>query len=870
MLFLKRLSLYILLLTLNTLSAQRCGYDCLQAFVVEIVDQNHSENIPHLKLTLTNEFGQKLEYPVSDYHNNHPMDMDDRPQIPEKRLRLQFLKNHTPSNDQEFWENGNTAGLSHPSINQPAHIKLNDNLYVIFIQFKHSINQPIELPVYQVLVEDPDSVKNNKMFPKRLFRLNPEKAVYLCVNDLIGTSEGIFDRYYHLDGIKFQPQKFNLSLENPTYLGKVNAPFYFDIDFQPSTPYYYDGPLKEVHLETVKVLSGQELQFMQKIVPLKFAKFAKLQTQNQDFKELKYEGFLVNAKPEMFTKLNLKIGKSKRHGFSVLLQKGRSVSGVPHQHSLYFLYDSISKQFVFDTLLSEYPNLQFDAEPNKIIRYVITDNQVSSKLTYYVLEGQKWVFYKEKILGEPPLPLSSSVLNNLYLLNYISHKIKRVDVTLNNTVYDTFVMINKGRNAIDLTQYTLKHNNNPWLFQFKTIQMPTVLKPRDTARIIFSFVPVQNFNPNSIAMPFQYEDVELTFAFNQKEKLPLNFHYLGLCADCISKTVVSKFNRYDDLIIAETFDFKSSQNAFYQLKTGNNQIHSSGKLISENDTFKRVGDWFFANPRNMISYSREVEFQITAENQPVDSAVKVIAVRKGIQTECHYRFKGQWVHIWLPTGIDSLIFNWRGYSNTISNFSQNIYQSKYMVALIKQSIQTLYPRKYTQFVINESYEFNPNIYLLKLKWNDFKQIEKIRQGFMESYRSIRFEVHERYSQQYLVVDFEGYSSGDAMNWLWKWLDRNEIESAHQGVYVGDRVLTFLGKGVTIKPKQNIYGDSLAKIVKEFGFKTYHTFGDGTYQINAQSAICDEALFLNMLNLMRDNRFFLASPEFFNPINPLED
>ena len=54
MLFLKRLSLYILLLTLNSLSAQRCGYDYLQAFVVEIVDQNHSENIPHLKLTLAN------------------------------------------------------------------------------------------------------------------------------------------------------------------------------------------------------------------------------------------------------------------------------------------------------------------------------------------------------------------------------------------------------------------------------------------------------------------------------------------------------------------------------------------------------------------------------------------------------------------------------------------------------------------------------------------------------------------------------------------------------------------------------------------------------------------------------------------------
>ena len=91
----KRVFLFFIFLTTHFVFSQRCGYDYLQAFVVEIVDKNHSGNIPDLKLTLTNEFGEKLEY-VRPSSNGYSLP-DEEPHVPlPARLKLPFLKNYQP------------------------------------------------------------------------------------------------------------------------------------------------------------------------------------------------------------------------------------------------------------------------------------------------------------------------------------------------------------------------------------------------------------------------------------------------------------------------------------------------------------------------------------------------------------------------------------------------------------------------------------------------------------------------------------------------------------------------------------------------------------------------------------------------------
>ena len=49
------------------------------------------------------------------------------------------------------------------------------------------------------------------------------------------------------------------------------------------------------------------------------------------------------------------------------------------------------------------------------------------------------------------------------------------------------------------------------------------------------------------------------------------------------------------------------------------------------------------------------------------------------------------------------------------------------------------------------------------------------------------------------------------------------------------------------------------------FKTNHNFGDGSYQVKSQTGNCDQSLFEAMLKIIRDKRFIIANPEFFNPI-----
>ena len=862
----KRVFLFFIFLTTHFVFSQRCGYDYLQAFVVEIVDKNHSGNIPDLKLTLTNEFGEKLEY-VRPSSNGYSLP-DEEPHVPlPARLKLLFLKNYQPSNLMEFWENGNTKGLSHPGINQPAHLKLADNLYVIFIQFNYSLNTHVALPSFQVWVEDPDSTKHFNQFPTRLFRLNPEKAVYLCANHLIGKSEGIFDHIYHLDGTKFEPQKFDLSAENPLYTGKVERPFYFDLDFQPVNHHAHRTDMIDMKLESINVFSGRELRFVQKIVPQNFAKYAKLQTNNQDFKELKLGVFPKNWKPEMLHEFNVKKDGKTNNLIAVLYQKGRSSSGVPHQHAFYFQHDSIANQFVFDSVLSEFPNVLFDEEPNKIIRYVITDNQYECKLTYYILEGRIWKFYKEKIIrGESvQLQISKSVLSNLYVLGYLQDKVTKFEVEGKSHFTDTIWFVNKGKSTVDLSNYTLVQTNNQRLLKVEKVVIPSELKVRDTAMIIFHLESVPNMLALSMAMPFEYLDVKIEFAFNKTEKLPLNLRYLGICKDLIEKNTSTKFNRYDDAIIAESFLFKEYQRVNYQLNTENNHIAAYGKLITENDTLKRVGDWYFINPRNMITYSREFEFQVTADNEKVDSTLKIFSVKKGIQTELKYRYSFDWFRLWLDPKIDSIIFQWKNYTNTISKLNNYYYQSKFIVDLIKNDSKLVFPKKYSEFIVNESIVFDNHLFLLKLKSKNDGKIDLQRSEFMWKYNQMKFQVDARYSEEYLLVDFEGYSQNDIYLKLSKWLAKNEIESAHQRLQYGKDRIAFLGNGLTIKPIQSIYGDSLNKIISKFGFKTNHNFGDGTYQVKSQTGICDQSLFEAMLKIIRDKRFVIANPEFFNPI-----
>jgi hypothetical protein len=510
--------------------------------------------------------------------------------------------------------------------------------------------------------------------------------------------------------------------------------------------------------------------------------------------------------------------------------------------------------------------------PNRIVRNQIIENEQKRKIDYYILEGRKWVFYKEKILEDFKLTQNqkSSVINQLEIIKAVGQEIKRLEILPNLTLYDTLKIKNKGKSDIVVSKIEIDQGYNPYLFHINRVISPDKIKSNDTGLFILEIAAQPNFQFKGNSLPFEYRKVKLEIEFNKSEKMHFKFEYLGLNGQQIDISMLDEKFRYDDRIIEETILFVPHNGVSYSLTTENNAISYYGKFIKENDTMKRVGDWYFTHPRNYVQYSVELEFQITTNKSLIDSALEVFAIKQGQRLNLKYHFFNQWFSVWLPSKIDSVYFVWKNYHNTVSGISQNHYQTKYLVDLFPQTVETIFPRKYNQFVVNTPYEFVPNVYLLKLKSEDNKNLDKIRDAFMVAYRGIKFQVDARYSKQYLLVDFEGYSYSDKMKWLWKWIYRKEIEYAHIGMHVANSGVTFLGNGLTIKPQQNLYGDNLVKLVREYGFELNHSFGDGSYQLVSKSAICNENLFENMLRVVHDKQFVLASPNFFNPLQPTLD
>lgn len=125
----------------GVLSAQRCGYDYLQAFVVKVVEGKDTVNIERLKLTLVSSVG-------------------------------------VPLKESEFWANevGRRTGLK--AVDQFYRLPIKGNLYVLFFDSRNYNHK--KLPQWFIKVE---AMKNNRNLPEnftKLFPIDASKGDFLC------------------------------------------------------------------------------------------------------------------------------------------------------------------------------------------------------------------------------------------------------------------------------------------------------------------------------------------------------------------------------------------------------------------------------------------------------------------------------------------------------------------------------------------------------------------------------------------------------------------------------------------------------------------------------------------------------------------
>ncbi len=857
------LTTLILFLCFQLGYSQRCGYDYLQAFVVEVVDNDHPNNIPDLKLTLTNEFGQKLEY-KSKYPESQRFDFDEQHIETPARLDLPFLKKIPRSNFQEFWENGHAKVMAGPGINQPAHLRLSDNLYVIFITFHYSLNQPVTLPVYQVQIEDPDSIKHFKKFPKRIFRLNPEKSVYLCANHLIGNGE-IWGKIYCIDGSVFKPIQLNLSNPTPQYEGKVQKNRYEDVTFETVRHNDAEPNKSEISLKSIQVYSGDQLQLMQKIVPRNFEKFAKKQGYRAAYKYVFAQVFPKYMLPELAKVVSVSSQKKKYDLLSVVLEKGMTISGIQHQHQLFFQYDSTSKQYTFDTILSEYPNLLFDYLPGEICRYEIIDLKDDHKVMYYQLVNGKWAFLNEKILYVTPIPAESPAYAKLVVKNPIKAKNTIIHVGNHFSRNDSVMIVNLGSKKIDLPQPKVYQSQNLNLIDVTNIEFPKFIEGHDTAWIVVKLKNRPLNNQNYLGLPFEMVSTMVEYTFTASSMIKVELNYIAINHVAISDTHHLKTFQYDDEINHIQYKFKENfEGWFWNLNLQNNEVESYGRSVSDSTGILKIGDWYSFFPRKMISHSREIQFEIRTNGKVVNSTVEIFAIRNGQKEKLQKFKKPQFIAIWSPLDIDSFYLYDSGYSNLISNLSY--WNSTLSVPLFNESIQPMFRNKYNQFSLNLPYQFDQHQYLLKLRTlSRGETYASIMNELQIKYPTLKISIDHRYYEQYVIANFIGLNEFEIDQLIEKLLNSEDVVGIHQKLITQENREAFFSGNVVVKPSQKLKYEELKALSQKYGFDQIWNQGEGHFTLSSSNVICDEVLFLKAIQLMKHSELLEAVPGFFNPL-----
>ena len=864
------LTTLILLLFFQLGYSQRCGYDYLQAFVVEVVDNEHQNNIPDLQLTLTNEFGQKLEY-KSKYSESQSFDLDEQHVETPARLDLPFLKKIPRSNFQEFWENRHAKVLAGPGINQPAHLRLSDNLYVIFISFHYSLNQPVTLPVYQVQIEDPDSIKHFKKFPKRIFRLNPEKSVYLCANHLIGKDE-IWGKIYCIDGSVFKPIQLNLSDPTPQYEGKVQKNSYEDVTFETVRHNDAEPNKSEISIQIIQVYSGDQLRLMQKIVPRNFEKFAKKQGYRVAYKYVFAPLFPKYMLPALVGVIKVSSKNKKVDLLSVVLEKGITLSGIQHQHQLFFQYDSTSKRYTFDTILSEYPNLLFDYIPGEICRCEIIDLKDERKVIYYQLVNGKWAFLNEKNLNVTPIPVESPAYSKLFVKNPLKSKNTIIHVGNHFIRNDSVMIVNLGSKKIDLPEPKVYKPQNLNLIDVSNIEFPKFIEGYDTAWIVVKLKSRQENNQNHLGLPFEIISTLVEYAFTPSSMIKVELNYIAINQGSISDTHHLKTVQYDEEINHIHYRFKENfEGWFWNLNLKNDEIESYGRSFIDSTSVLKIGDWYSFFPRKMVSHSREIQFEIRTNGKVVNSTAEIFAIHHGQKLKLKKFKKPQFIAIWSPLDIDSFYVLDSGYSNLISNLSY--WNSTLSVPLFNESVQSIFRNKYNQFSLNLPYQFDKNQYLLKLRaLSSGETYASIINELQIKYPTLKISIYHRYYEQYVNADFIGLNSFEIQRLLLKLLNSEDVIGIHQKLITQENREAFFGGNIVVKPSQKLTYEELKELSKKYGFDQIRNQGEGHFTLSSSISFCDEALFLKAIQLMNQPQLVEAVPEFFNPIkiNPLEE
>lgn len=463
----KAIILFVLfsLLLIPKVNSQQCGYEGINAFVINVHNRNAQEPVSGLKIYLVNENNEPYIEKVSYYD------------IRKKTTITRF-------DTLIFWEN--LKASKYKKLPQQYHrfyLKGAGNAYLIHLpEIPNYKVLGTDVPIYQARIVDVDGNKNGGYFTTRVIRLNYSHSVNICLSGILHENPNHRPdpgKIKRMDGGYFMPIDIDIS-----YVRSI-------INDLPPKRYMY-----RTKTDTIKHKNTRDSLYSIREIEIK--NFTTLITvQKIVFPErLWVGGGLILKIPEYGDFYN--DNPSDIRDFRVLTQHYKGKDGRFHKKYLHYVYDETTERYSNDTLLDNYEDIEI--EPVKgITRTVYSSDSIGVITSLYTLINRKWTLKSQstvkraKSFNQEIIAVDASNVNCLVWVHEFPHKTRvlranepyyyffRDSFTYVNFCNTIVLLDNKQTNTMTFTRRLDAHDTGMVTYKDKISIGPDYISFHNTA-----------------------------------------------------------------------------------------------------------------------------------------------------------------------------------------------------------------------------------------------------------------------------------------------------------------------------------------------------------------------------------------------------
>lgn len=790
--------------------AQQCGYEHLNAFVLNIHAKGSNQKIKGLKIFLVDEHNK----PCFSKFEVEPHEMGET-------WRTEY-------DTMLFWDNED-KNLSYKGSFPLTNLKCAgaEGYYMILIkEFEAFHSNPGQTPFYQARIVDVDGPANGGYFPTKLVRLPYGRSVNLCKTGFV--EHTILNNYYHSklaeDGNPYAPVEVILDHEQLA-----------EVESVPEDVLSYS-----TLLDTIRSRFGSDSLYAVRSVVVRSMRNMKILQTIQITKP-----YYVHAQK---VKMILKFGDfyfdnpSTIRDFYLNAGRKKDTFGNELIQQLFYTYDHSNGYFILDTLLSNYNNVEVFDHLKKVVRhsfYVTEDTNYQYLYQFYRTGWKKTNTWKTPRKNKTPNQKPRKTTECLVWLNGREHLLPRyfpgnLDENFLQ-VKDTYIFVNNCDDTL-----RLENINSSSLASFK---IPAFVPPHDTAMVYyrenFAFpdnsplIIERQLVINTPGDPFNYCKVVFVIS---------GFH-AGIKIIQDGKSVIENYPHHYGFLQNElTFDKMGKPVSF-------------GAKIKGRDV--KAGRWRYWGENGQETYLIYSKLAgITAKSKTSDNT---LPCRVSIRDSFRWKNTETWFYegcnyFWISPNTDSIRVNTDSAFNFFSvNYAHLNDESKFELMLIDHGDFYIHNGWY-----NVPLELLPDQYAVFWDWNAISLKEKqqpstasLYRGLVKKYPGIvSFSVFGKPDHD--AIDLSHLNETQKKQVLQKLIDEEYILKLCQVFRFPPYRPTYCDGQITLTINQFIPGDSIFKLVNRYGFEFSYPvpMSGGVYSFKYTAKLLDLEFFSNFNRLCK--------------------